>query len=185
MIGRAAAVALGILACLAAQEAKLKLEVVAISRCDAGSTSRIDLDRVEKNYRAAARDLKQTLVSFEKKALDRLEDGYDAGLPDPGSSARSTWKPTTPLPEQLRGITIYVVTIDRSGKVHGLPREGRGKGDVVLVSRAARFKDCAALAPVTFLTPEFASTLRIRTSRGRCVVSRDGREIEVIEGDQP
>ncbi|MBI2901126.1 MAG: hypothetical protein HYY17_13160 [Planctomycetes bacterium] len=185
MIGRTAGVALAVLAGVAAQEAIPELEVLQEPRCDGGNTSRIDLDRVERNYRDAARGLRQSLAGFQKKALDRLEDGYDAGLPDPSASTRSMWKPSTPLPEQLRGITIYIVTVDRDGKAHGLPRGGRGKEDVVLIARAARLKDCAPLAPVTFLTREFASTLRIRTSRGRCVVSRNGTQVEVTEGDQP
>jgi len=156
-----------------------------MSRCDGGRTTRFDSTAVEKNYRRAATDLERTLSRFEKKAVAKIEDGYDSGLPDPNQTVRRTSKLPKPLPEQVRGLTIYVVTVDRGGAVSGLPRGGSKKGDIVLISRAARLKDCTPLAPVTFLTRELAAALGMRSSRGRCVVSADGTEIEVTEGDRP
>jgi hypothetical protein len=178
-------VALVIVAALAAQDARPKIEVTRASRCDGGGTSKFDADRVERNYREAAAALQRALSSFEKKAVAKLEDGYDAGLPDAARKLRRTWRPSKPLPEQVRGITIYVVTVDRNGSVRGLPEGAPRRSDVVLISRAARLKDCTRLAPVTFLTRELAAALGMRSSRGRCVISADGTEIEVTEGDRP
>lgn len=185
MIGRTLLLALAVLAGLAAQDARPKTDVIAMSRCDGGTTTRFDPARVEKNYRQAAAELERALTRFEKKAAAKIEDGYDSGLPDPKQTVRRTSKLPKPLPEQVRGLTIHVVTVDRGGTVHGLPRGGPKKGDIVLISRAARLKDCTRLAPVTFLTRELAAAIGLRSSRGRCVISADGTEIEVTEGDQP
>ncbi len=185
MVGKTLLLALAVFVGLAAQEARPKTDIVAMSRCDAGATTRFDPGRVEKNYRKAAADLERELSRFEKKALAKIEDGYDAGLPDATRTVVRKWKPSKPLPEQVRGLTIYVVTVDRGGTVGGLPRGGPVKGDIVLISRAARLKDCTRLAPVTFLTRELAAALGMRSSRGRCVISADGTEIEVTEGDRP
>lgn len=185
MGGRDAALALAVFACLSAQGARESLEVVRVSRCDAGRSIRFDPDRVERNYRTVAANLEQALSRFEKKALARMENGYDAGLPDPARTVRRTWRPPAPLPELIRGATIYVVTVDRHGKVHGLPEDGRRRNDIVLVSRAARLKDCARLGPVTLLTRDLANRLGLRSSRGRCAVSAEGTEVEILEGDSP
>jgi hypothetical protein len=185
MGGRAAALALTVFAGLAAQEAKKSFEVVRVSRCDAGQTIRFDPDRVERNYRTVAANLEQALARFEEKALARMEDGYDAGLPDPVRTVRRTWRPPMPLPESIRGAAIHVVTVDGDGKIHGLPEGGRRRNDIVLISRAARLKDCARLGPVTFMTRDLAARLGLRSSRGRCVVSADGTEVEITEGEAP
>jgi len=199
MGGRAAVVALAVLGGLAAQDAKPTLEVIRVSRSDGGGTTRFDSGRVEKNYRDAVAVLEQALSRYEKEAVARMEDGsldsaaagglaqdkYDAGLPDPTRTVRRTFRPSMPLPEPLRGATITVVTLDRNGVIQGLPKAPLRRSDVVLVSRAARLKDCARLGRVTFLTPELAASLGLRASRGRCVVSADGTKIEITEGDLP
>jgi len=187
MGGKAAVVALtlALLAGLAAQDERPKLEVVRVSRLDAGGTTPFDSGRVEKNYQKAAADAKRALSSIEKKAAAKREDGFDSGLPDPTRSSRRTWKPSVPLPERIRGLTITVVTVDPNGIVHGLPKDPLGRSDLVLISRAARLKDCARLGRVTFLTRELAASLGIRSSRCRCAVSADGTQIEITEGDVP
>ena len=193
MAGKVSMLVLALLAGLAAQDARPKpsdpargpLEVVRVSRSDAGGTTRFDPDSVERNYRNAAADLERALSHLEKKTLAKMEDGYDAGLPDPVRTVQRTWKTSKALPEQLRGITIYVVTLDRKGDIQGLPQDKHRRKDVVLISRAARLKDCGRLGSVTFLTREVAASLGIRTSRCRCVVSADGTEIEITEGDRP
>lgn len=189
MGGKAAVLALtlALLAGLAAQDARPQLEVVRVSRLDAGGTTPFDSGRVEKNYQKAAADAKRALSSIEKKAAakSKKEDGFDSGLPDPTRSSRRTWRPSVPLPDRIRGLTITVVTVDPNGIVHGLPKDPLGRFDLVLISRAARLKDCARLGRVTFLTRELAASLGIRSSRCRCAVSADGTEIEITEGDAP
>lgn len=178
MGARSMAVALAALASLATQDAERETEVVRVARSDGGRTTRFDPARVEKNYQIAANALKQALSRLEKKATARMEEGYDAGLPDAVRTVRRTWRPSSPLPRQIRGTTIYVVTVDRKGNVHGLPKD-LGRTDIVLVSRAAR------LGTITLLTRAVAESLGIRTSRSRCVVSTDGTEIEITEGELP
>jgi len=156
-----------------------------MARCDGGDTTRFDPGRVEETYRKAVAELERALSRLEKKAAPKPLDGYDAGLPDLRRSVRRRFRPESPVPERLRGATVYVVTVDRSGAVHGLPREAPKRNDIVLVSRAARLRDCAGLAPVTLLTRELAVSLGIRCAQCRCVVSADGSEIEIIEGDEP
>ncbi len=185
MTGRAAALALAVFASLAAQEAGESLEVVRVSRCDEGRTTRFDPGRVERNYRTVAANLEQALSRIEKKAFARMEDGYDSGLPDPVRTVRRTRRPSTPLPESIRGTTIHLVTVDRDGRAHGLPEGGSRRKDIILISRAAKLKDCARLGPVTLLTRDLAARLGIRSSRGRCVVSADGKAIEITEGETP
>lgn len=185
MGARVVAITCFVFAGLAAQEARPSFDAVRESRCDAGSTTRFDPRRIEENYRKVARELAEALSRVERSAISRLDDGYDAGLRDPVRRLRRTWTPPQPLPEQLRGLTIYVITIDRNGRIDGLPTEGTKQGDIVLTSRAARLKDCARLAPVTFLTPELAAALGIQTSRCRLVVKADGKEIDIAEGDLP
>jgi hypothetical protein len=185
MGGKAVAIALAVLAGLAAQGASPNLDVIRVPRSDGGGSVRFDPDRVEKNYRDGGATLKQALSRFERKAVARMEDGYDAGLPDPIRTVRRRWKPSKPLPEPLREAVISVVTLDRNGAIQGLPKAPLRRGDVILVSRAARLRDCARLGRVTLLTRELAARLGIRASRGRCVVSADGAEIEITEGDVP
>jgi len=186
MDGRAAVCALAILAGLAAQDREPKLDVVRVSRCDAGPAIRFDPDRVERNYRAVAADLERALSRLEKKALRRIKDGYDAGLPDPVRTVRRTWRPSMPLPESIRGATIHVVTVDRDGRVQGLPEGGGGgrRNDIILISRAARLRDCARLGRASLLTRDLAARLGLQSSHGRCVVSADGKAIEVTEGEE-
>jgi len=179
MGGRSMVVALAALAGLTAQDTGREMEVVHVSRSDGGRTTRFDPGLVEKNYQNAANALKQALSHVERKAIAQIEEGYDAGLPDPVRIIRRTWKPSTQLPRQIRGVTIFIVTVDRNGIVHGLPKELVKRTDIVLVSRAAR------LGTVTLLTRPIAESLGIRTSRARCVVSADGTEIEITEGDVP
>lgn len=178
MGGRSLIVALAAFGGLTAQDAGREMEVVRVPRSDGGRTTRFDPGRVEKNYQNSAKTLKQALSGLERKVSARMEEGYDAGLPDPVRTVRRTWKPSSPLPRQIRGTTIYVVTVDRNGNCHGLPKN-LGRADIVLVSRAAR------LGMVTLLTRQVAESLGIRTSRARCVVSADGTEIEIAEGDVP
>ncbi len=185
MGGKPLAIALAALAGLAAQGAGPTLDVVRVPRSDGGETVRFDPAGVEKNYRDAGAALKQALSRFERKALARMEDGYDSGLTEPIRTVRRTWKPSKPLPEPLRGATISVVTLDRNGAIQGLPKAPLRRGDVILVSRAARLRDCARLGQVTLLTRELAARLGIRASRGRLVVSADGAEVEITEGDIP
>lgn len=186
MGGKTLGLSLAFLAGLAAGETRPRLEVVRVPTADAGGTARFDPALVEKNYRRAADDLKAAFSRFEKKAVGRIEESsFDAGLPDPVGTVQRIWQPATPLPEPLRGITIHVVTVDRRGRIEGLPPDGGGKTDLVLISRAARLKDCSRLGRVTFLTPELAARLGVRASRARCVVSRDGTEIEITEGNRP
>jgi len=185
MGGKAVTIALAALAGLAAQGTRPPLDVIRVPRSDGGGTVRFDPARVEKNYREAGAALKQALSRFERKAVARMEDGYDAGLPDPTRTVRRTWKPSQPLPVALRGVTVFVVTLDRNGAIQGLPKAPLRRGDVILVSRAARLRDCACLGQVTLLTRELAARLGIRASRGRCVVSADGAEVEITEGDVP
>lgn len=179
MGARSIAVALAALASLATQDAERGTEVVRVARSDGGRTTHFDPARVEKNYEVAANALKQGLSRLEKKAASRMEEGYDAGLPDPARTVRRTWRPSSPLPRQIRGTTIYVVTVNRNGNVHGLPEAPLGRTDIVLVSRAAR------LGTITLLSRKVAESLGIRTSRARCVVNADGTEIEIIEGETP
>jgi len=183
--GRTAFVALAFLASLARQGTEHEMEVVRVSRADGGRTGRFDPVRVEKNYQKAASDLKQAFSRLERKPTVGMDEGYDAGLPDPLRSVMKTWKPATPLPLPLRGTTIYVVTVDRNGTVHSLPRTPLGRADIVLVSRADRLQDCASVGTVTLLTRPVAESLGIRTSRARCVVSADGAAVEITEGDIP
>lgn len=185
MGGRSIVVALAALARLTAQDAGREMEVVHVSRSDGGRTIRFDPGQVEKNYQNAANALKQAFSRIEKRAIAQIAEGYDAGLPDPVRTVRRTWKPSTPLPRQIRGVTIFIVTVDRSGIVHGLPKEPVQRTDIVCVSRAARLGDCMRLGTVTLLTRPIAESLGIRTSRARCVVSADGTEIEITEGDTP
>jgi len=183
--GKAVGIAIAVLAGLAAVQQEMPaLEVVRVAHADAGGTSRFDLGLIEKNYRNAAADLKAALSRFEIKAPARIDENYDAGLPDSTRITRRSWRPPKPIPEPLRGITIYVVTVDRAGHIQGLTPDTR-KSDLVLISRAARLKDCSRLGRATFLTRELAARLGIRTSRARCVVSTDGTEIEITEGDRP
>lgn len=182
---RTAAIVLATLAGLAAQDLKQELDVVRVHRADAGETGRFDPATVEKNYRQAVAALEGALSRLERQAPARLDDGYDSGLPDPTGSVRRAWKPSSPVPAPLRGVTIHVVTLDRNGRVWGLPEGPRRRGDVVLISRAARLKNCVRLGTMTLLTPELAASLGLQASRGRCVVSADGTEIEVIEGERP
>lgn len=190
MGGRDIAIALVLFAGLAArgerfESAHQELGAVRVARCDGGAVVPFDLGRVEKNYRSAATGLQRALSRFERTVITRIDDGYDAGLPDPVGTGHRRFRPSKAIPPELRGLTIYVVTVDRNGVVRGLAQGVPNRNDVVLISRTARLKDCAGLAPVTLLTRELAAALGIRSSRCRLVVSADGSEVEITEGDPP
>ncbi len=177
--------ALAALAGLGAPLGNPALETIHVRRADRGETVRFDPARVEGNYRRAATALKETLSRFQSGTPALMPRRHDAGLPDPIRTVRRTWKPRQPLPEPLRGATIFVVTIDRTGRIQGLPQDPLRRRDVVLVSRAERLSDCAALGGVTLLTRELAERLGLQASRARCTVSPDGAAVEIIEGDVP
>lgn len=168
---------------LAAQDVQEVTAVIRMARADGGTATRIDLVRLERQYRDLAEAMAGSLEQVATTVSGQVDGRYDAGLAEPKSRTTRRLSPSRPLPPRLHGATIYVVTVGGNGAIHGLPRGGAPKGAIILISRAERLRDCALLAPITLLTREMAQSLGIRVSRCQVEVSEDGEELEITEGD--
>lgn len=155
--------------------------VISKSTLDGGRSRQLDLGRIERGYATAAAALQSRVEKIEKQNLKLLDQGYDAGLPSARGTSRRRVQLSKPLPARLRGTTIWVVTLDAHGRVHGKPEASVRGNDAILVARAVRIRDALGLGNWSFLSQKGAKALGIRAVPCRIRVRRDGHEIEIVE----
>lgn len=156
---------------------------------DGRSADRIDLNRLERRYRALQDGMLESLKKFARKVTPPKGEGHHSGVPPARSERVRKVTLKAPIPPRFRRHTFFFVRVPRGGgRPRILPRN-LSKVTEVFALEAESLEDVARLSKgigrrVTLATADLAERLGVTHHDARVAFGRDGKTA-VIEERMP
>lgn len=153
---------------------------------DGRISTKVDLEDLERKYRAIEKETAKAIAKGAKKAPPLEEKGVSAGLPRARAREERTVDLAETVPALYRGLTLYFVTARADGELPAiLPRDLAREAEVFVVE-AADLEDVAKLSRtlgrrVSVATAEFARAFGVRARDARVTFTTDGRKAAILE----
>jgi len=150
-----------------------------------GETCPVDLERLERGYRAYKEGLTLSMNRSVEAKLASLPKAYDAGLPACRERQVRRLPAASAIPRELRERQLWFFDARGRGQLRMPPEVEADPGALLFVLAAEKLSDLGDLAKefrreMTLAPRKFAESLGVRCAGSRVVVGKDG-ELEIYE----